>query len=138
MFSQNFPISAAFTAILKIKLPQCNAIGVRTSPRLIWLTAIALLTHFKAEKVPCCYFRFRYFRLTATYIYFDQTTAFCFYYSFPILAFSLYHPLSLRGGIVKLTTTSFLKGIEYFAVIYFGFCVFSLSLKQYSPNVRLF
>ena len=32
MFSQNLPISAAFTAILKIKLPQCNAIGVRTPP----------------------------------------------------------------------------------------------------------
>ena len=30
MFSQNLPNSAAFTAILKMKLPQCNAIGVRT------------------------------------------------------------------------------------------------------------
>ena len=32
MFSQNLPISAAFTAILKITLPQCNVIGVRTPP----------------------------------------------------------------------------------------------------------
>ena len=32
MFSQSLPISAAFTAILKMKLPQCNAIGVRTPP----------------------------------------------------------------------------------------------------------
>ena len=32
MFSQNLPNSAAFTAILKMKLPQCNAIGVRTPP----------------------------------------------------------------------------------------------------------
>ena len=32
MFSKNLPYSAAFTAILKLKLPQCNAIGVRTSP----------------------------------------------------------------------------------------------------------
>ena len=32
MFSQNLPISAAFTAILKMKLPQCKAIGVRTPP----------------------------------------------------------------------------------------------------------
>ena len=30
MFSQNFPISAAYAAILKMKLPQCDAIGVRT------------------------------------------------------------------------------------------------------------
>ena len=28
MFSQNLPISASFAAILKITLPQCNAIGV--------------------------------------------------------------------------------------------------------------
>ena len=32
MFSQNLPNSAAFTAILKMKLPQCNAIGVRAPP----------------------------------------------------------------------------------------------------------
>ena len=32
MFSQNLPNSATFTAILKLKLPQCNAIGVRTPP----------------------------------------------------------------------------------------------------------
>ena len=32
IFSQNLPISAAFTAILKMKLPQCDAIGVRTPP----------------------------------------------------------------------------------------------------------
>ena len=32
MFSQNLPNSAAFTALLKMKLPQCNAIGVRTPP----------------------------------------------------------------------------------------------------------
>ena len=32
MFSQNLPIFAAFTAILKTKLPQCNAIGVHTPP----------------------------------------------------------------------------------------------------------
>ena len=32
MFSQSLPMSAAFTAILKMKLPQCNAIGVRTPP----------------------------------------------------------------------------------------------------------
>ena len=32
MFSQNLPNSAALTAILKMKLPQCNAIGVRTPP----------------------------------------------------------------------------------------------------------
>ena len=32
MFSQNLPISAAFIAILKMKLPQCKAIGVRTPP----------------------------------------------------------------------------------------------------------
>ena len=31
---KNLPISAAFTAILKMKLPQCNAIGVRTPPGL--------------------------------------------------------------------------------------------------------
>ena len=30
IFSQNLKISAAFTAILKITLPQCNAIGVHT------------------------------------------------------------------------------------------------------------
>ena len=30
IFSQTLPISTAFTAILKITLPQCNAIGVRT------------------------------------------------------------------------------------------------------------
>ena len=30
LFSQNLPNSAAFTAILKMKLPRCNAIGVRT------------------------------------------------------------------------------------------------------------
>ena len=29
MFSQNLPISSVFTALLKMKLPQCNAIGVR-------------------------------------------------------------------------------------------------------------
>ena len=34
MFSQNLPNSAAFTAILEMKLPQCNAIGVRTPPGL--------------------------------------------------------------------------------------------------------
>ena len=32
MVSQNLPIFATFTAILKMKLPQCNAIGVRTTP----------------------------------------------------------------------------------------------------------
>ena len=32
MFSQNLPISAALTAILKMKLPQGNTIGVRTPP----------------------------------------------------------------------------------------------------------
>ena len=32
MFGQNLPISTSFTAILKMKLPQCNAIGVRTPP----------------------------------------------------------------------------------------------------------
>ena len=32
MFSQNLPISAAFIAILKMKLSQCKAIGVRTPP----------------------------------------------------------------------------------------------------------
>ena len=32
MFSQSLPISAAFTAILKMKLSQCNAIRVRTPP----------------------------------------------------------------------------------------------------------
>ena len=32
MFSQNLPNSAVFTAILKLKLSQCNAIGVRTPP----------------------------------------------------------------------------------------------------------
>ena len=32
MFSQNLPISAAFSVILKTKLPQSNAIGVRTPP----------------------------------------------------------------------------------------------------------
>ena len=30
MFSKNLPISTAFTAILKMKLPQYNAIGVHT------------------------------------------------------------------------------------------------------------
>ena len=34
MFSQSLPISVVFTAILKMKLPQCNAIGVRTLPNL--------------------------------------------------------------------------------------------------------
>ena len=33
MFSQNLPNSAAFTAILKMKLPHCNAIGVRAPPK---------------------------------------------------------------------------------------------------------
>ena len=32
MFSQNLPISAAFSAILKTKLSQSNSIGVRTPP----------------------------------------------------------------------------------------------------------
>ena len=32
MSSQNLPISAAFTTILKMKLPQCNAIGVCIPP----------------------------------------------------------------------------------------------------------
>ena len=32
IISQNLPKSAAFTALLKMKLPQCNAIGVRTPP----------------------------------------------------------------------------------------------------------
>ena len=32
VFSQNLPISTAFIAILKMELPQCNAIGVRTPP----------------------------------------------------------------------------------------------------------
>ena len=32
MFSQNLLNSAAFTSILKMKLPQCNAIRVRTPP----------------------------------------------------------------------------------------------------------
>ena len=32
MFRQSLLNSAAFTAILKMKLPQCNAIGVRTPP----------------------------------------------------------------------------------------------------------
>ena len=32
MFSQNLPISSVFTALLKMKLPQCNAIGVRAPP----------------------------------------------------------------------------------------------------------
>ena len=34
MFRQNLPNSAALTAILKMKLPQCNAIGLRTPPAL--------------------------------------------------------------------------------------------------------
>ena len=34
MFSQNVPISNAFIAILEMKLPQCNAIGVRTRPAM--------------------------------------------------------------------------------------------------------
>ena len=34
MFSQNLPNFAAFTAIFKVKLPQCYAIGVRTPPGL--------------------------------------------------------------------------------------------------------
>ena len=34
MFSQNLPISTAFTAMLKMNLPQCNAIGVRMPPYL--------------------------------------------------------------------------------------------------------
>ena len=38
MFSQSLPISAAFTAILKMKLPQCNAIGVRTPPGMLRLS----------------------------------------------------------------------------------------------------
>ena len=32
VFSQNLPISLAFIVILKMELPQCNAIGVRTPP----------------------------------------------------------------------------------------------------------
>ena len=32
MFIQNLPISTVFIAILKMELPQCNAIGVRTPP----------------------------------------------------------------------------------------------------------
>ena len=34
MFRQNLPNSATLTAILKMKLPQCNAIGLRTPPAL--------------------------------------------------------------------------------------------------------
>ena len=37
MFRQNLPNSAAFTAILKLKLPQCNAIGVGTPPGFVQL-----------------------------------------------------------------------------------------------------
>ena len=37
MFSQNLPNSAAFTAIWKLKLPQCNAIGVGTPPGFVQL-----------------------------------------------------------------------------------------------------
>ena len=37
MFSQNLPNSVAFTAILKLKLPQCNAIGVGTPPGFVQL-----------------------------------------------------------------------------------------------------
>ena len=44
MFSQNLPISAAFTAILKIKLPQCKAIGVCTPPVATVLRATALFS----------------------------------------------------------------------------------------------
>ena len=40
MFGQNLPISAAFTASLKMKLPQCNAIGVCTLPGWKWTWAI--------------------------------------------------------------------------------------------------
>ena len=46
MFSQNLPISAAFTAILKMKLPQCNAIGVRTPPGLLLSTLCIKATLF--------------------------------------------------------------------------------------------
>ena len=35
-FSQNLPISVAFTAILKIKFPHCNAIGVHTPPGTVF------------------------------------------------------------------------------------------------------
>ena len=34
IFSKSLPNSAAFTTILKMELPQCNAIGVRTPPGL--------------------------------------------------------------------------------------------------------
>ena len=45
MFSQNLLISAAFTAIMNLSLPQCNAIRVRTpsrpSPSLNWFVSNA-------------------------------------------------------------------------------------------------
>ena len=39
MFSRNLPIFTAFIAILKMELPQCNAIGVRTPPGCIIISA---------------------------------------------------------------------------------------------------
>ena len=42
MFSQNLQISTAFIVILKMELPQCNAIGVRIPPGInplpLWIT----------------------------------------------------------------------------------------------------
>ena len=104
MFSQNLPISAAFTAVLKTKLLECNAIGVRSPPGLIWGTAVALLTHCKGALL---LLSLSLLLPHSNLHIFDQITAFCFYYSFPTFAFSLYHPP--RGSIVKLIITSFLK-----------------------------
>ena len=64
MFSQNVPISAAFTAILKTKLPQCNAIGVRTPPthvlRLIAYIIWPLLETWYS--FVCSFFNLRFWR----------------------------------------------------------------------------
>ena len=47
MFRQNLPNSAALTAILKMKLPQCNAIGLRTPPALnAWLHCFLNMHNF--------------------------------------------------------------------------------------------
>lgn len=72
MFIQNLPISAAFTALLKITLPQCHTIGVRTPPES---SAISLTPKFDvADIISDSLFRFCFvvLRAVAPISYFDS------------------------------------------------------------------
>ena len=62
MFSQNVPISAAFTAILKTKLPQCNAIGVRTPPAHVLIAYIIWPLLETWYSFVCSFFNLRFWR----------------------------------------------------------------------------